>query len=484
MRRLVQLGLPALTAARFVSADAFLKTVADIQALGVKDEMKREAARRIKALYETEQLDLNMETGFVDMKPDEAGQIAQAASQKSVSASRSPVLQGLYDWALAPQTVDSLSKSPVALSRLLHSAIVLRAPVLYELTFTYLRSLIPVIPSLEPQVCAVITNVYGRCGIRHGQLFEALELRLIETIKDPVITLAHVANVAQALSKVQQPPKGSYNKKLYLALRDQAVRLHAQATPLMLVTILDSFASVGYVDDEVSALYESRLVACIEECSPILLGAILQTCVKSNRTTSALFDSVAAVARKKIKDFDSVAIATVLDAFSTAQRPNEELFALAAEQACKQVMHFRSNEIAMTLRALAAFDLFDAELFPLMASRFTAIASSSEIACEDAVTVLEAFAMVHERNEALLNVANTIIQQNWPLLTPAHFVTALWAFDKLNYRSAARESLIGALQTAEGAARLQRVPSTPAFAARVAEVSKYCSVIPDAAQTS
>jgi hypothetical protein len=460
-----------------IAADAFLKQVADVQALAVKDEMKREVARRVKALFETEQLDVRPDDGLAEMKVEEAGQIAQVASQKVVNPGRSPVLQGVYAWALAASTVDSLSKSPTALSRILHSALVLRAPVVYELAFTYLRCIIPMLPTLEPPICATMMNVYGRCGIRHGELQAALEERLLAVMKDPVITLAHVANVSQALAKVHMGAKGVYNKKLYLSLRDQAVRLQGQATPVMLVTILDSFATVGFVDDEVSALYEARLKACLEENSPILLGAILQTCVKSNRTTSPLFDSVATIAKKKMKEFESVAIATMLEAFSTAQKSDEELFGLAAEQACKQLMQFRSNEIAMTLRALAAFDLFDAELFPMMASRFTAIASSSEIALADTVTVLEAFAMVHERNEALLNVANGLIQPNVSQLSPAQFVTALWALSKLNYRASAHEALVAAIAAPGGSARLQLVPNTPIFASRVAEISKYCEQV-------
>ena len=482
MRRLIH-HLPAARVGRHVSAAAFAKNIADIQSVVVKEDMKREVVRRVKSLFETEQLDSRVD-GQIDVTADEAGIIAQTAAQKSVNVSRSPVMLSVYDWALTQSSVATLSSSPLALSRILHSALVLRSASLYELAFTYLRSFVLGASSLEPTVCAVVVNVYGRCGIHHEELWNALEGRLIETLKDPSIALAHIANVAQALSKVQAS-KGAYNKQVFLLLRDQAVKLHAQATPLMLVTILDSFASVGFVDDELCALYESRLTAVIEECSPGLLGAVLQTCTKGHRTASPLFDSVANVAKKKMKDFDSFAVAVILDAYCQAQRPNEELFALAAEQACKQVMHFRSNEIAMTLRALAAFDLFDAELFPLMASRFVSIVASSEIAFDDAVLVLEAFATVHERHEALLNATSTLILPYVPQLTPVQFVTTLWALEKLNYRSETHAALVAALQMPDRQDLLNLVfPNSPTYAARAAELKKFCSPAASATSTA
>lgn len=421
-----------------MSTVAFVTSISRLQKELATSDKKRDLQMEGRMLFETESLD-----DAANLDPSVASSIASAASALRIVPSKGTIFPQLVTWALQPNVVSSMDG--IAIGRLVHAGLILSDARLFDILMTYVWRVVELAPTLQPVSCAMIINAYGRAGFRHGELYTALCKRAVEALRDDSITMAHIANVANALSRVKVTDKAVFD-----VVRAQSIKLQGQAAPLVMTTILDAFSSIGVVDEELFSLYEGNLSKSIEECSAPLMTSILVSLVRAKRTTSPLFAACATRALKIAHTYDATSIAKSLDAFLTAKHCSEDFFGALAERACKICADFRVDEIKMTLRALSAFDLFDAELFPLLASRFIALSKvNRSVAPEDAASVLGSFALVHERHEELVHTISILMKPYVDVLDKETFTLLLWGFATLNVRNDTTRAMVAAATAGE-----------------------------------
>lgn len=418
---------------RGIASAAFATNITRLQKEVALSEKKRELQQEGRLIFEREVLDDAFTGG---LNPQIASSIAGAASALRIVPSKGQVFSRLITWALQPDVVSSMDG--VAIGRLVHACVVLAEPKLFEVLFTYLWRVVELAPTLGGVSCAMIVNAYGRSGVQHGELYKALCARAQTVLREDAITPAHLANVANALSRVHVADAGVFD-----LIRDQSLRLQQQGVPLVWATILDAFSTVGRIDEELFTAFESSLEKQIQECSAPLMATILCTLAKSKRTQSPLFNACATRAVQIAHTYDAGSIAKSLDAFYQVKQCPEEFFGSMAERACKVATDFRTDEVRLVLRALSAFDLFDAELYPLLASRLISVAKMTRsLPPQDAIGALSSFAVVHERHDELIYTVSVVMKGGLEALDKAQFTELLWAFAELNVRNDTTRTMV------------------------------------------
>lgn len=419
-------AVTAATSRRNIATSMFVNRAAQLHKEFASSSKKRELQAEGRQLFERELLDDALSGGLDDAA---ISTIVAAASALRIVPTAGQIYRQVMSHALKPEVIASLEGATIA--RLMHASLVLCDPQLFELLFAYIHRVIEVAPSLNGVSCAMIINAYGRSGVRHELLYKKLCQRAVKALKDDTVTIAHIANVAHALSRV-----GVAEKAVFLVLKDQSIKLGRQAVPLVMATILDAFATVGIIDVELFELYENNLRKAADELTAPLVTTVLLTLVTAKRSSSPLFTTCTQCASKLSHTFDASSISKCCDALLRANQPSEDLFGAMAERASKIVSDFRADEIRITLHALSKFDLFDAELFPLLASRLVHIVKSGKgFEASDLVSVLMSFAVVHERNEELIHVCSGAIRNYVDALPPAVFTDLMWAMGELNVRN-------------------------------------------------
>ncbi|CAD2214124.1 hypothetical protein AGDE_12432 [Angomonas deanei] len=259
-------------------------------------------------------------------------------------------------------------------------------------------------------------------------------------MKDSRVYLPHIANVAHALARV-----GYSDPALLLVLRDQAVKQSESASPLIAVTLLDAFASLGYMDEQVFQIYEKRIVSCMNEIQGPLLASFFSCLVLANRADKAVVDSIGERVVAIIDTLDSSSIAKFCKAYADSGIVSEEVLGSLAEHSCKVASNFRADEIHQVLHCLSSFDLFDGELFPLLAGRLAILFKQSGqgeiVRPTDAAGILASFAAVQENSDELAYVCTNICAlQN--ILPADAYINVLWACATLNIRNEAQTKLL------------------------------------------
>lgn len=166
---------------------------------------------------------------------------------------------------------------------------------------------------MDAVTLAVLINAYGRAEVHHNKLYRTLCDAATTRLKDPRLSLAHVANVAHALSRVH-----FVHKPLLLVLREHALRMCQEAPVIVAVTILDAFAELDFVDCEVFDAYEQRLLDRIDELQPPLMTALLSCLATAKRATPKLLEVLSEHVVATIDTFDPVSIARTCDAYFRA----------------------------------------------------------------------------------------------------------------------------------------------------------------------
>jgi len=427
--------------ARDMSCSTFAVAAKKAQSTFAEQKTK-EAQLQGKQLFETETLDdipdpVAAVSSKTTMTPELATDIVNAATALRIRPVAGTIYTAVMKWALMPEVVE---KMPVeALSRLLHSAVILHSPHLFDLLITYLWRVVEAAPTMDAVTCAVIINAYGRGGVKHTKLYKALGDRALQTVSDSSITMAHVANMSYALSRVNYG-----NKELYTKLKDQCLALRKGASPLIVASILESFATAGIIDDDLFDAYESILAKNLEKCSPPLLASIISTLAKAKREKS---EPLFATCRKRViyvaDTFDSASIGRVMEALYISGVSDEDLLAALSERSCKIPSDFRVVEVRQTLEALAHFGLYDPELFPLLGSRIAGILRSRGVFDLDNVaSTLAAFATVHERHEDLIVVGTRVLSDAAQSMAPRTYINSLYAFAIHNVRNEGQRKMI------------------------------------------
>nr|CCC93641.1 conserved hypothetical protein [Trypanosoma congolense IL3000] len=420
---------------RLMSTEAFVLSLEKVQHQLSVSERKQDLILHGRQLFENETLD-DIHTAW---NPVVAGKICHAATQLRISPTKGQPFGAVLELSLTPEATDATDAS--SLARIAHSCLVLRSPQLYEILFTYIRKLIAVAPTLDTVSCAVLINAYGRAQVHHEELYRALCDRAAIVMRDQRTFIAHIANVAHALARVQY-----FHRDLFLVLRDQAERQASQGPPLVAVTILDGFAEVGFVDDALFTALEQRLIGEVHDLPAPLMASLVSCLAKAGRAPSALFTACGERIVATGSIFDSNSIARTCDAFRRANVAAEEVFGTLAERACKVVTDFRVDEINLTLSALASFDLFDGELFPLLASRFVStVKQGGFVNPVDAAGILASFAAVQERSDELVHVCTQLLSTHREAIDGMTLVQSLWACIVLNVRNEAQQNLLQCL---------------------------------------
>lgn len=421
-----------------VTTQAFAANVERLQQqLQSSTDRRGELTQYGRRLFETEVLD-DVET---DCTPALAVKICQVAGQLRISPVKGQPFAAVVQACTSEAAVQAMDSASVA--RVMHTCLVLRSPKLYDVLFTYLRPLIGKANTLDAVAISVILNAYGRAGVHHDEFYETMCNAAAVSMKEARLPLAHIANVAHALSRVHY-----VHRPLLLVLREHALRQCAEASPIIAVTILDAFAELSFVDEETFNAYEQRLLEHVEQLQAPLLASLLSCLVTAGRGTPAVMETLGQRVVATIDAFDSDAIAKTCDAFYRANVLSEDVFGALAERACKVAAEFRADEVHKVLNALSAFDLFDAELFPLLSSRVVSMAKQGEfVSSADAAGVLASFAAVQERNEELTHVGTQIVaSQMGGGVGAAGYINVLWACAVLSARNEAQMKLAEAVR--------------------------------------
>lgn len=446
---------PLSTSFRCASVAAFHAAIEKLQAeqrslqsnvASISQEQRQsqlqEIQRQGKKLFDTDKL----EGVDIDLNPETAAAIAQAAAQWRVSALRGQPYTEVLRWSCSEKAEKSMNI--LSLARILHSALVLRAPQLYPLLLLYIPlvrgSLSYHAVPVDPVTLAVLINAYGRAEVHHPGLYQVLCERAVKSLEDPSLPLAHITNVAHALSKVQVR-----NPAVLATLRDQAVRQKASASALMSITILDAFAALEFVDNELFTLYEAHLLEQMKTLSPPLLGSLLNALVNAGRAQpSPLLTAIGEHIQHTAASFDAYSIAKVISAYFASGQFSEDVFGALAERACSVISDFRAGEVTSVLEALSAFDLFDGELFPLLAGRLAMlIKQGSAVAVEDAASALASFAAVQEPNDELHHWCAKVFQEYADARVSAEaYINIIWSCLGLNIRNEGQQKFIEAVK--------------------------------------
>lgn len=435
MRRLSQgAAAPLHWCTRAVTTQAFVATLAKVQQqLQSASDRRNELIRHGRRLFESEVLEDLPQA----LTAESAGTICSTASQLRISPVKGQPYAAVVESVLGGSFVESMDVD--SLARVIHSCLVLRSPMLYEVLFTCLRPLMAQVDSMNAVAVAVLINAYGRAEVHHPAFYKALCDSAAVKLKDPRISLAHVANVAHALSRVHYA-----HRPLMLTLRDQAIRMGVGAPPLVLVTILDAFAELDFVDEELFAAYEQRLLECVGDLEPALMASLVACLAAAGRATPEIMATLGERICATAAVFDSASIAKTCQAYFEANLVSEEVLGSLAERACKVASDFRADEVHQVLNALSSLDLFDAELFPLLAARMISLAKQGEyVSAGDAAGILASFAAVQERHDELVYVASQLfaVKADGSMDTTT-VINALWACATLNARNESQLQLV------------------------------------------
>lgn len=433
MLRLWQKAALQHRGSRAVTTLAFVATLGKVQQqLQSSPDRRTELVRHGRHLFESEVLeDLQAFT------PESAGAICHAASQMRISPVKGQPYAATLAAAMDEAAVAAMDAD--SLARVVHSCLVLRSPMLYDVLFSYIRPLMAQAGSMNAVTVAVLLNAYGRAEVRHPAFYKALCDSAAVTLNDPRISLAHIANVAHALSRVHYS-----HRPLMLVLRDQAIRMGANAPPLVLVTILDAFAELEFVDAELFDTYERRLLACVGDLQPPLMASLVACLATAGRATPEVMQTLGERIAATAGTFDSASIARTYQAYFDANVLGEDVLGALAERACKVASDFRADEVRQVLNALSSFDLFDGELFPLLAARMISLTNQGGfVSAGDAAGILASFAAVRERHDELVHVASQLVAVGTDSVVDAvTTVNALWACATLNTRNEAQMQLV------------------------------------------
>lgn len=423
----------------------------------VKEECQtrvNDIIRQGKQLFDTDRIDdvypneeKNQQSGG-GLTVEAAARIAQIAAQWRISPLRGQPYAEVLNWATTEAAI--LNMNIAAAARLLHSALVLRAPLLYPLLMSYIPLVLGELKrmvaekkkeAIDATTLAVLINVYGRAEVHHDGLYHVFCEAGATVLRDPALSIAHIANVSHALAKA-----GCRHPGVLATLRDQAVRQRKAATPLMGITILNAYAELDFVDEELFCVYEQHLLERLKDLTPPLLAALLHCLVIAGRGgSSTLLERLGEHVTRNASCFDAFSISKVLAAYFSAGQFSEEAFGALAERACGVAGDFRAEEVAAVLEALSAFDLFDGELFPLLASRLaTIIKQSGPVTVEDAATALASFAAVQEPNDELHHWCGKIFAEyaDASVLSAEAYINVIWGCMALNIRSDAQKKMV------------------------------------------
>ncbi|CCW59931.1 unnamed protein product [Phytomonas sp. EM1] len=417
-----------------IATQAFVNNIGEVEeALQTAINQRPELIRHGRRLFETEVLE-DLPSAY---SWEVARKICQMATQLRISPVKSPLYSKVVEMSMDATAVSSTDL--YALARVIHSCLVLCSPLLYEVLFTFIPLLIKQASIMNALSIAIVINAYGRAEVHHPALFQALCDSAANTLKSPQIQLPHIANVAHALSRVH-----FFHRPLMLVLRDQASRMGKDAQPLVMVTLLDAFVELGFIDEEVFSAYESRLLDNLKDIQPPLIASLLDCLATAGRATPKLLETVEKYIIEQSNAFNSVSISMTFHALFKANVLLEEAFGVLAERACKLPADFRPEEIYHTLNALSSFDLFDGELFPLLASRFMTLMKQGDyVGVEEAAGILASFAAVQERHDELIHGCTQLfVAHLGSAMRPSALVNALWACAIFNIRNEAQMKLL------------------------------------------
>ncbi|GET93106.1 hypothetical protein, conserved [Leishmania tarentolae] len=440
MRRLlVCSSTAALAVARAITTNSFVSSIEQVeQQLQTAQDRRVELLRYGRQLYEVEVLD-DLKEAYT---PSVASKICYVASQLRIDAAKGQPYTAVLE---ATMTAEGEHAMDVAsLARIVHSCLVLRSGHLHEVLFTFIPFLRERAGTMDAVTTAVLINAYGRSGVHHPGLYKALCDNGATVLKDPRLPLAHIANVAYALSRVK-----FLHPALMLTLRDHALRKVAEASPIISLTVLDAFTELRQIDEDLFSTYEQRLLGQLNELQAPLMASLVSCIVRAGRGKTEVMESLGARIVAIADSFDAASIAKVTNAYYEADVASEDVLGALAERACKVAADFRADEIAAVLNALSAFDLFDAELFPLLASRLVALyRQGGYVDVADAAVILSSFAAVQERNDELIYVCTQLFAA-YPgvAMDPVVRVNALWACASLNVHNEAQTKMLEEVRT-------------------------------------
>ncbi|KAG5465341.1 hypothetical protein CUR178_00043 [Leishmania enriettii] len=435
MRRLIGCqSTAAFAVGRVISTSSFVSSIEQVQQqLQTAQDRRTELLRYGRQLYEVEVLD-DLQTAYT---PATASKICHVASLLRIDAAKGQPFTAVLEAAMTAEGEQSMDVA--SLARIVHSCLVLRSGHLHEVLFTFIPLLRQKSGTMDAVTTAVLINAYGRSEVHHHGLYKDLCDNGAMALKDPRVALAHIANVAYAVSRVK-----FLHPALMLTLRDHALRKVAEASPIISLTILEAFTELRQIDEDLFSAYEQRLLGQLNELQAPLMASLVSCVVRAGRGKAEVMESLGARTVALADTFDAASIAKVTNAFYEADVASEDVLGALAERACKVAADFRADEIATVLNALSAFDLFDAELFPLLASRLVALhRQGGYVDVADAAIILSSFAAVQERNDELIFVCTQLFAAcPGVAMDPVARVNALWACASLNVHNEAQTRML------------------------------------------
>ncbi|KAG5463870.1 hypothetical protein LSCM1_00043 [Leishmania martiniquensis] len=423
---------------RAIATNSFVSSIEQVQQqLQTAQDRRTELLRYGRQLYEVEVLE-DLKTAYT---PANASKICYVASLLRIDTTKGQPFTAVLEACMTAEGEQSMDVA--SLARIVHSCLVLRSGQLHEVLFTFIPFLRKKAGTMDAVTTAVLINAYGRSEVHHPGLYKALCDNGATALKDPRVALAHIANVAYAVSRVK-----FLHPALMLTLRDHALRKAAEASPIISLTILEAFTELHQIDEDLFSAYEQRLLGQLNELQAPLMASLVSCVVRAGRGKAEVMESLGARTVALADTFDAASIAKVTNAYYEADVASEDVLGALAERACKVAADFRADEIATVLNALSAFDLFDAELFPLLASRLVALhRQGGYVSVVDAASILSSFAAVQERNDELIFVCTQLFAA-YPgvAMAPSARVNALWACASLNVHNEAQTRMLEELR--------------------------------------
>ncbi|KAL7706663.1 hypothetical protein N2W54_003853 [Lotmaria passim] len=436
MRRLLALQAAgvALAAARLITTESFVSSVDQVQQqLQTAHDRRTELLRYGRQLYEVEHLD-DLQTAYT---PAIASKVCHLASQLRIDSTKGHPFAAVVEASISAEGEKTMDVA--SLARIVHSCLVLRSPYLYEVLFTFVPFVRTKAATMDAVSTAVLINAYGRSGVHHPGLYKAMCDNGAVVLKDTRVSLAHIANVAYAVSRVRY-----LHAPLMLTVRDHALRKVDEASPIIALTLLDAFTELHQFDEDLFSAYEQRLLEHLGELQAPLMASLISCVARAGRGRPEVMETLGARVTAIADTFDAASIAKVTNAYYHAGVLSEDVFGALAERACKMASDFRPDEIAAVLNALSAFDLFDAELFPLLATRLSSLYKQvGYVDVADAAVILSSFAAVQECHDELIYVCSQIFAAHPDAaMDSATRINALWAFATLNVHNEAQTKML------------------------------------------
>ncbi|KPI88199.1 hypothetical protein ABL78_2703 [Leptomonas seymouri] len=424
----------AFAPARLITTESFVSSVDQIQQqLQTAQDRRAELLRYGRQLYEVEHLD-DLQTAYT---PAVASKVCHLASQLRIDSTKGQPFAAVVEASISAEGERSMDVA--SLARVVHSCLVLRSAYLYDVLFTFIPFVRTNASTMDAVSTAVLINAYGRSGVHHPGLYKAMCDNGAVVLKDTRVSLAHIANVAYAVSRVRY-----LHSPLMLTVRDHALRKVGEASPIIGLTILDSFTELQQIDEELFNAYEQRLLDHLNDLQAPLMASLISCIARAGRGKADIMEALGARTTALADTFDAASIAKVTSAYYQAGVLSEDVFGALAERACKVASDFRTDEIASVLNALSSFDLFDAELFPLLASRLSTLYKQmSYVEVADAAITLSSFAAVQERNDELIYVCSQVFaaHPDAAMDGPTR-INALWAYATLNVHNEAQLKML------------------------------------------